>query len=42
MKRKSDEEIDKAFEAIDERFDRISKQNADELGYHSRQTFQIP
>jgi len=33
MKRKSDEEIDKAFEAIEERFDRISRQNADELGY---------
>ena len=33
MKRKSDEEIDKAFEAIEERFDKISRQNADELGY---------
>ena len=33
MKRNSNDEIDKAFKAIDEQFDRISKQNADELGY---------
>ena len=33
MKRNSDEVIDKAFRSIDEQFDRISRSNADELGY---------
>ena len=33
MKRNSDEVIDKAFRSIDEQFDKISRSNADELGY---------
>ena len=33
MKRNSDEEIDNAFKKIDEQFDKISRSNADELGY---------
>ena len=33
MKRNSDKEIEEAFKKVDEQFDKISRLNADELGY---------
>ena len=33
MKSKSNNEIDEAFRKIDEQFDKISRANAEELGY---------
>ena len=34
MKSKSNNEIDEAFRKIDEQFDKISRANAEELGYN--------